>query len=221
MLPHPPQVQGLFLARFLWDLALVLSVIVNREFLFISLLLPVSATLSQALIPGAGKSPRSCRNPWDPLQLPQGSLLPSAPPQTTERDQTQVWGVGNAFVFRIHGKPVLAGTFPLKPGMLWKKLYLNLSKVIPVSVGRQCSSCRVLYQYSVLPPGSCSFAVASTCADLIFSHRAVKDLVKISYISGSRSSQFICDMTNISAIRIFPSLSSLNALTYIPNHCLI
>lgn len=113
------------------------------------------------------------------------------------------------------------GTFPQKPWMLWKKLYLNLNKVIPVSVGRQCSSCRVLYQYSVLPPGSCSFAVASTCADLIFSHRAVKDLVKISYISVSRSSQFICDMTNISAIRIFPSLSSLNALTYIPNHCLI
>lgn len=133
-------------------------------------------------------------------------------------------GVGslwNAFVFRLHWKPVFAGTFPLKPRMLWKKLYLNLNKVIPVSVGRQCSSCRVLYQYSVLPPGSCSFAVASTCADLIFSHRAVKDLVKISYISGSRSSQFICDMTNISAIRIFPSLSSLNALTYIPNHCLI
>lgn len=113
---------------------------------------------------------------------------------------------------------MFVGTLSLKP---LEKLYLNLNKPIPFSAGRRYSSCRVLYQYSALPSGSCSFCVASTYADLIFYHRAVKDLVKISYISSSRYSQFICDMTNISAIRIFPSLSSLNALTYIPNHCLI
>lgn len=185
----------------------------------------MSGTLRQGLIPGIGKSQRNCGNPRDSHQLPWGTLLPSLTPQITQTDKNRMSpglrSLWNAFIFQIHWKPVFVGTFPLKAWMLWKKLYLNVNKVIPVSVGRQCRSCRVLYQYSVLPPGSCSFAVASTCADLIFSHRAVKDLVKISYIRGSRSSQFICDMTNISAIRIFPSLSSLNALTYIPNHCLI
>lgn len=42
-----------------------------------------------------------------------------------------------------------------------------------------------IHQYSLQSPDSCSLWAGSTCADLIFSHRAEEELGKISYISDS------------------------------------
>lgn len=92
LVPHPPEVQELPPAQFLWDLGLVFSVKVNCEFLFISLFLLASATSSQALILGAGKSPRSCGNTKDSHQLPQGTLSHPKPHRCLKPWRAQVWG---------------------------------------------------------------------------------------------------------------------------------
>lgn len=94
------------------------------------------------------------------------------------RRLSDLWGSSTGYAFISH--------LSFAAGCLWllgtHRLIYPIELWVPVE---NSSGFAAIHQYSLQSPDSCSLWAGSTCADLIFAHRAEEELGKISYISDS------------------------------------